>query len=67
MYSPSVGGNPWQDAVILTAHYDNGPAHRLLVLTHRGPGGMGYQVLTDFSDNSHRANYVEEGRLDHQR
>jgi hypothetical protein len=67
LYSPNPGGNPWQDASTLSARYDQGFSHRQIILRTDGRGDMGYEILTDFTDNSHRSPYVAVGRLMRQR
>src|SRR5262249_2159178 len=47
---------------LLTAEYNVGGAHRLVILRLNG-GGISYQVINDFTDHSNRPGYYEEGGL----
>jgi len=61
-YSPTVSGNPVNDAVAATAYYQQGFAKRFVVLRQSGPD-LVYEIYSAFEDNSGRNSYILSGRM----
>jgi hypothetical protein len=61
-YSPTVSGNPVNDAVAATAYYQQGFAKRFVILRQSGPN-LTYEIFSAFEDNSGRNSYILMGRM----
>src|SRR5262245_9546505 len=63
-FASSAAGDAWRDANVLMAQYNADYARRTVIL-RLTRSGVDYEVFTDFTDASRRADYVERGRLEH--
>jgi len=61
-FAPSAGGNVMNDANVAMATFNQSFARKTVILRIVG-ANLTYEVLTEFTDGSGRANYVERGRL----
>jgi hypothetical protein len=61
-FAPGAGGNVENDATTVMAVFNQSFA-RKTVIVRLTSAGLTYEVLTEFTDSSGRANYVERGRL----
>ena len=61
-YSPTVSGNPINDAVAATGYYQQGFAKRYVILRQSGPD-LTYEIFSAFEDGSGRNSYILMGRM----
>lgn len=61
-FAASAGGNVVNDAILAMAVFNQSFARKTVILRTAG-AHLSYEVLTEFTDGSGRANYVERGRL----
>lgn len=62
VFAPNVGDPLWPAANAITAEYDNGREHTLLILRSVG-GQLRYQAFTSFHDGSGRTNDDRVGEM----
>ena len=60
VYGPSVQSSLPQQAIVLRANYNESFAHRAAII-HPAGNRLRLELLTRFTDGSHRANYVDVG------
>jgi hypothetical protein len=63
LYSPSADSNPFRDANAVSATFNAGFAQKLIVLYEVAGDRLNFEVYTNFTDRSRRADYVMQGRL----
>ena len=63
VFSGSMNANPASDARIITASFNAGFGQRQLVLHRIDGGGLGFEVLTHFTDGSRRSDFAVSGQL----
>lgn len=61
-FAPTAGGNVVNDANVAMATFTQPFARRTVILRLAG-GNLSYEVLTEFTDSSGRANYSESGNF----
>jgi len=61
-FAASAGGNVTNDADVVMATYTQGHARKTVLLRLNG-ANIAYEVFTEFTDSSGRANYRTSGRL----
>ena len=62
-YTAEVDAPTWPEADTVTAQFDTGAEHTI-VLLHRTGGELAYETFTHFQDGSGRSDYHQTARLD---